>query len=80
MIHEHDFSPITLNGQNHFVICVNCKICYCTICGRVVAFVSNKGKDVAAVAAEHSLGKCVEKASRDHQPTPSLQHRVDQEE
>ena len=76
MIHEHDFSPITLNGQNHFVICVNCKICYCTICGR--AFVSNK--DVAAVAAEHSLGKCVEEASRDHQPTPSLQHRVDQEE
>jgi hypothetical protein len=76
MIHEHDFSPITLNGQNHFVICVNCKTCYCTICGR--AFVNNK--DVAAVSAEHSFGKCIEKASRDHQPTPSLQHRVDQEE
>jgi hypothetical protein len=42
------------------------------------AFVTNR--DVAAVSAEHSFGKCIEKASRDHQPTPSLQQRVDQEE
>ena len=59
-IHEHDFSPITLNGQNHFVICINCKTCYCTICGR--ALFSNKYENAATgCAAVNNLRKCIEK-------------------
>ena len=60
MIHEHDFSTITLNGQSHFMICVNCKTCYCTICGRALFSKNNEN------AAVHRLRNCIEKKVRDN--------------
>ena len=69
MMHEHDFHQIALNGQNHFVECMTCKICYCNMCGKVVFGIED--------AARHRLGKCIGKVS--DPSIPSLHHQVDLE-